>query len=100
MERPEAKKRIFQLVKDLNVHNYLYYVKAEPQISDFEFDQLLKELERLEAAFPDFVLADSPTQHVGSDSVGDFQTEKHQRQMLSLGNTIDRRISLSADPVQ
>ncbi len=87
MERPEAKKRIFQLVKDLNVHNYLYYVKAEPQISDFEFDQLLKELERLEAAFPDFVLADSPTQHVGSDSVGDFQTEKHQRQMLSLGNT-------------
>ena len=87
MQRPEAQKRIAQLSSDLRRHNYLYYVKAEPEISDFEFDNLLKELENLESQFPDFITPDSPTQQVGSDSIGDFQTEKHQRPMLSLGNT-------------
>lgn len=87
MQWPEAQKRIAQLSSDLRRHNYLYYVKAEPEISDFEFDTLLKELENLESQFPDFVTPDSPTQQVGSDSIGDFQTEKHQRPMLSLGNT-------------
>ena len=87
MQRPEAQKRIAQLSSDLRRHNYLYYVKAEPEISDFEFDTLLKELENLESQFPDFITPDSPTQQVGSDSIGDFQTEKHQRPMLSLGNT-------------
>ena len=87
MQRPEAQKRIAQLSSDLRRHNYLYYVKAEPEISDFEFDILLKELENLESQFPDFITPDSPTQQVGSDSIGDFQTEKHQRPMLSLGNT-------------
>ena len=87
MQWPEAQKRIAQLSSDLRRHNYLYYVKAEPEISDFEFDTLLKELENLESQFPDFITPDSPTQQVGSDSIGDFQTEKHQRPMLSLGNT-------------
>lgn len=87
MQRPEAQKRIAQLSSDLRRHNYLYYVKAEPEITDFEFDTLLKELENLESQFPDFITPDSPTQKVGSDSIGDFQTEKHQRPMLSLGNT-------------
>ena len=87
MQRPEAQKRIAQLSSDLRRHNYLYYVKAEPEISDFEFDTMLKELENLESQFPDFITPDSPTQQVGSDSIGDFQTEKHQRPMLSLGNT-------------
>ena len=87
MQWPEAQKRIAQLSSDLRRHNYLYYVKAEPEISDFEFDILLKELENLESQFPDFITPDSPTQQVGSDSIGDFQTEKHQRPMLSLGNT-------------
>lgn len=87
MQRPEAQKRIAQLSSDLRRHNYLYYVKAEPEITDFEFDTLLKELENLEWQFPDFITPDSPTQKVGSDSIGDFQTEKHQRPMLSLGNT-------------
>ena len=87
MQWPEAQKRIAQLSSDLRRHNYLYYVKAEPEISDFEFDTMLKELENLESQFPDFITPDSPTQQVGSDSIGDFQTEKHQRPMLSLGNT-------------
>ena len=87
MQWPEAQKRIAKLSSDLRRHNYLYYVKAEPEISDFEFDNLLKELENLESQFPDFITPDSPTQQVGSDSIGDFQTEKHQRPMLSLGNT-------------
>ena len=87
MQRPEAQQRIAQLSSDLRRHNYLYYVKAEPEISDYEFDTLLKELENLESQFPDLISSDSPTQKVGSDSIGDFQTEKHQRPMLSLGNT-------------
>lgn len=87
MQWPEAQKRIAQLSNELRRHNYLYYVKAEPEISDFDFDLLLKELESLESEFPEFVQENSPTQQVGSDSIGDFQTEKHQRPMLSLGNT-------------
>ena len=87
MQRHEAQIRIAQLSSDLRKHNYLYYVKAEPEISDFEFDNLLKELEQLEALFPDLIDPASPTQHVGSDTTGDFVTEKHQRPMLSLGNT-------------
>ncbi len=87
MQRQEAQKRIAQLNSDLRRHNYLYYVKAEPEISDLEFDILLKELEQLESSFPDLIDPDSPTQHVGSDTTGDFITEKHQRPMLSLGNT-------------
>ena len=87
MQRPEAINRISQLRSDLHRHNYLYYVRAEPEISDFEFDSLLKELESLELQYPDLITIDSPTQQVGSDIVGDFQTEKHQRPMLSLGNT-------------
>ena len=54
MESTEAQERIAQLTKDLNHHNYLYYVKAEPQISDKDFDVLLDELKSLEGRFPEF----------------------------------------------
>lgn len=87
VENPEAKDRIATLCSALHRHNYLYYVKAEPEISDFEFDQLLKELTELEQRYPQYQVEDSPTQKVGSDLVSQFVTEKHQRPMLSLGNT-------------
>lgn len=70
MESTDAQVRIKQLTKDLNHHNYLYYVKAEPQISDKEFDALLDELKSLEDQFPEFKLPNSPTEQVGSDIHG------------------------------
>ena len=57
MNKSEAKKRIEKLRKEINHHNYKYYVENNPEISDYEFDQLLKELERLESEFPDLATA-------------------------------------------
>ncbi|MCL9981026.1 MAG: NAD-dependent DNA ligase LigA [Bacteroidia bacterium] len=87
MNPSEAKQRIENLSNELHLHNYRYYVLAEPSISDFEFDQLLKELEYLENQFPEFKSPESPTQKVGGQTIDGFVTEKHKRAMLSLGNT-------------
>ncbi len=61
----QAKDRIEELSKELEGHNHQYYVLSQPTISDFEFDQLLKELERLEEEFPLLALPNSPTKRVG-----------------------------------
>jgi len=87
MDPVEAKQRIDQLCKELEDHNYYYYVLAQPKISDFDFDQLLKELEKLEAAFPEFVRPHSPTSRVGGKPTKDFPTVKHVHPMLSLSNS-------------
>lgn len=87
MNPSEAKQRIENLSNELHLHNYRYYVLAEPSISDFEFDQLLKELEYLENQFSEFKSPESPTQKVGGQTIDGFVTEKHKRAMLSLGNT-------------
>jgi DNA ligase (NAD+) len=87
MNKEEAKKRIDKLSSILREHNYKYYVLSAPDISDFEFDILLKELESLEAAFPDFKLPDSPTQRVGGEPTKEFKTVTHKYPMLSLSNS-------------
>lgn len=79
--------RILQLRSELNHHNHTYYVLNAPEISDREFDMLLKELERLEAENPDMADPLSPTQRVGSDLSGAFEQTEHIFPMLSLGNT-------------
>lgn len=79
--------KINALRAELKKHNYLYYVKAEPIISDYEFDIKLKELEALEAKYPEFYSEDSPTQKVGGKVNKSFQTIAHEKPMLSLGNT-------------
>lgn len=79
--------RILQLRDELNHHNHAYYVLNAPEISDREFDMLLKELERLEAENPDMADPLSPTQRVGSDLTGAFEQTEHIFPMLSLGNT-------------
>lgn len=79
--------RILQLRSELNHHNHAYYVLNVPEISDHEFDMLLKELERLEAENPDMADPLSPTQRVGSDLSGAFEQTEHIFPMLSLGNT-------------
>lgn len=87
MNELEAKVRIDQLTAEINKHNYNYYILSQPGISDYEFDLLLKELEKLEAAFPHLAHPDSPTQKVGGDITKEFAQVKHKYPMLSLGNT-------------
>ncbi len=87
MNQEQAQKRIESLTKELKEHNYKYYVLAQPSISDFEFDQLLEELQALEKAYPAFADPDSPTRKVGGDITKEFNTIKHRHRMFSLGNT-------------
>ncbi|RUA31240.1 MAG: DNA ligase (NAD(+)) LigA [Bacteroidetes bacterium] len=86
----EAQERIQTLTNELKEHNYNYYVLAQPTISDFEFDQKLKELQQLEEQFPQFAADDSPTKRVGGEVNKEFKTVKHRYPMLSLGNTYNR----------
>ena len=83
----KIKGRIDQLRQDINRWNYQYYVLNEPVISDFEFDQKLKELESLENEHPECFDPDSPTQRVGSDINKNFPQVEHTYPMLSLANT-------------
>lgn len=79
--------RIEELRKQLEYHNHRYYVDNAPEISDFEFDTLMRELQELEQAHPEFADPNSPSVRVGSDLSTEFQTVKHRFPMLSLGNT-------------
>jgi len=83
----EAGEKIKQLTVDLNHHNYLYYVKAQPVISDYEFDVMLQELIALEKQFPNLLTTESPSQRVGGFISKEFVTVTHSYPMMSLGNT-------------
>lgn len=87
----EIKERMDALVKELNQHNYNYYVLAQPTISDYEFDIKLKELESLEKKHPEYQDENSPTQKVGGDITKKFETVRHKWPMLSLGNTYNEQ---------
>jgi len=87
MKKEEASKKIQKLRKELDEHNYRYYVENNPVISDYEYDRLLKELEKLESEFPGLVTPDSPTQRVGGEPSEGFETVEHMVPMLSLANT-------------
>ena len=82
--------RITELTAALNEHNHRYYVLNAPTISDYEFDQLLKELEALEQAHPELAEPNSPTKRVGGDITEKFEKVKHKYPMLSLSNTYNR----------
>lgn len=79
--------RIRQLREQLNYHNRKYYVDNAPEISDFEFDRMMRELQDLEAAHPEYADPSSPTARVGSDITTEFATVHHRFPMLSLSNT-------------
>ncbi len=84
MTRLEAQKRIASLGEQIRRHDYLYYVLAQPEISDRDYDQLYTELEQLERQFPDLITADSPTQRVGGQPLKEFSIVRHVPPMLSL----------------
>ena len=82
-------KRIEELRRELNLHNYRYYVLDDPLVSDQEYDRLMEELRALEAAHPDLLTPDSPTQRVGAAPAEGFTQVRHRQPMLSLGNAFD-----------
>jgi len=83
----DTQQRIADLSEQIHYHNQKYYQEHTSDISDYDFDMLLEELNQLEAEYPQFKLADSPTQRVGGAVTKDFPTVMHKRVMLSLGNT-------------
>ena len=97
MDRKTAATKIQSLRKEINHHNYKYYVENNPEISDYEFDQLLKKLEKLEDEFPDLVTPDSPTQRVGGEPLSEFHTVEHKIPMLSLANTYNEQELIDFD---
>ena len=90
MTEKEASKLIDKLTEQINYHNDLYYQKSKTEISDFEFDKLLKQLIDLEKEFPSLKHAHSPTQRVGGTITKNFSTVLHRYPMLSLGNTYSK----------
>jgi len=82
----EAKKRIQKLRADVVFHEKKYYVENDPQISDYEFDMLAKELMSLERQFPELITPESPTQRVGEQPLEGFVSVRHSTPMLSLDN--------------
>ncbi len=107
MEVQTAQDRIDHLIREINRHNYQYYMLDNPTISDYDFDQLLQELIDLEAAHPELKRPDSPTQRVGGEVTKRFESAAHLYPMQSLGNTysqedlgeFDRRVrELLAEP--
>lgn len=110
MDIENARKKIIDLTEKINYHNDLYYQQNRSEISDAEFDALLRQLEDLEKQFPELRAPDSPTQRVGGTITKEFPTVFHQYPMLSLGNTyseqelrdFDGRVSraLDGDPYE
>jgi DNA ligase (NAD+) len=86
MAEKSAAKKIEKLREELRRHEHLYYVLDAPEVSDAEYDALMNELKKLEAAHPDLVTPDSPTQRVGGKPAEGFRKAQHSRPMLSLDN--------------
>lgn len=87
MSRTDDIKRMRQLEQELDYHSQRYYVDNAPEISDFEFDALLRELQDLEATYPEDADPNSPTKRVGSDLTTEFESVEHRYPMQSLANT-------------
>ena len=91
MDRNEAIQRVKELRKIIEQHNYYYYVKDNPEISDYEYDQLMQELIHIETEFPELLTPDSPTQRVGGAPLESFEKVEHSIPMLSLSNAFDEQ---------
>ncbi len=91
INKSEAGKQIEALREGIEYHDYLYYVKNKPKISDRTYDRLLARLEELEQAFPDLQSEDSPTKRVGAEPVSELRKKEHAAEMLSLNAALDER---------
>jgi DNA ligase (NAD+) len=97
MSAEQAKKRIEELSKEIEQHNYNYYVLDKPTSSDYDFDMLLEELTGLEKQYPEFVSDNSPSQRVGGQITKEFKAVKHKYAMLSLANSYSKDDLLDFD---
>ncbi len=86
MGKKDVNQEIEDLRKQLHYHSYRYYVLDKPEITDSEYDQMYRRLQELEAAYPELITSDSPTQRIGVKVSGAFPKISHARPMLSLGN--------------
>ncbi len=89
-ELSKVRERIERLRAEINHHNYRYYVLDSPEVSDAEYDELMRELRQLEEKYPQFLTPDSPTQRVGAAPVEAFGVVEHPLPLLSLGNAFSR----------
>ena len=89
MTTTDVTERIEELRERLNYHNYRYYVLDSPEVSDAQYDALMRELRAIEAEHPELVTPDSPTQRVGAAPAEGFAQVEHTRPMHSLGNAFD-----------
>lgn len=92
-----AKCRADELREQINLHNYRYYVLDDPHVPDSEYDRLMRELQGLEAQYPDLISADSPTQRVGAQPLDGFGEVQHQVPMLSLDNAFSDQEMIDFD---
>ncbi len=105
-DKAKIREEIERLRREIRRHDYLYYVLAQPEITDYEYDQLMKRLEELERQYPEFVTPDSPTQRVAGEPTKEFPVVRHRKPMLSLSNTyneeevrdFDRRVRSLLSP--
>lgn len=89
MKERDAKKRLDELKERIRYHNYRYYVLDDPEIEDYEYDKLMRELLDIESKFPHLVTLDSPSQRVGGEPSKEFSTVNHTSPMLSLNNAFN-----------
>src|SRR6188474_2242160 len=88
--RSDARKRVEELLELINFHAYRYHVLDDPEISDYDYDRLYRELQDLEGEFPELISPDSPTQRVSGEAAELFRPVRHRAQMLSLDNAFSR----------
>ena len=93
----DVQRRITELREQINHHNYRYYVLDDPQVSDAEYDALLAELEGLEAAHPELVTPDSPTQRIGAPPRSELGTVTRSLPMMSLQSIFNESEVLQFD---
>lgn len=106
MSDEKIRQEIEKLRAEINRHDYLYYVLAQPEITDQQYDMLMKRLEELEKKYPQFISPDSPTQRVSGEPTKIFPVVRHRKPMLSLANTyneeeikdFDRRVKSLLSP--
>lgn len=91
VDKQKVLSRIKELRELIRYHDYRYYVLNQPEISDYEYDKLYKELKQLEEQYPEFITPDSPTQRVSGEVVKEFKPVKHTFSMLSLDNTYSEK---------
>ena len=95
--KEEASHRARILRDTIRRHDYLYHVLDAPEITDAEYDRLVAELRGIEAAYPELVSPESPTQRVGGQPIGGFRTISHTSPVLSLNNAFEEEDVVSFD---